>query len=108
MSIPSIFDSISSKSKDEDEDENEKTARELYQDGIEGMKGLKLPGEIESKDEKSQMYLENNLNKIKNNFSDKYQSISLMEKKTILTMKYFQLKLKLLIFLIDMVLCTII
>ena len=40
------------------------------------MKGLKLPGEIESKDEKSQMYLENNLNKIKNNFSniyDKYQ-----------------------------------
>ena len=60
----------------EDEDEDEKTARELYQDGIEGMKGLKLPGEIESKDEKSQMYLENNLNKIKNNFSniyDKYQ-----------------------------------
>ena len=40
------------------------------------MKGLKLPGEIESKDEKSQIYLENNLNKIKNNFSniyDKYQ-----------------------------------
>ena len=70
LSIPSIFDSISSKSKDEDEDENEKTARELYQDGIEGMKGLKLPGEIESKDEKSQMYLENNLNKIKNKFSD--------------------------------------
>ena len=69
-SISSIFDSISSKSKDEDEDENEKTARELYQDGIEGMKGLKLPGEIESKDEKSQMYLENNLNKIKNKFSD--------------------------------------
>ena len=64
MSIPSIFDSISSKSKDEDEDENEKTARELYQDGIEGMKGLK--------DEKSQIYLENNLNKIKNNFFDIY------------------------------------
>ena len=41
LSIPSIFDSISSESKDEDEDENEKTARELYQDGIEGMKGLK-------------------------------------------------------------------
>ena len=40
------------------------------------MKGLKLPDEIEIKDEKSQMYLENNLNKIKNNFSniyDKYQ-----------------------------------
>ena len=73
-SISSIFDSISSKSedKDEDEDENEKTARELYQDGIEGMKGLKLPGEIESKDEKSQMYLENNLNKIKNNIPDIY------------------------------------
>ena len=72
MSIQSISDSISSKSKDEDEDENEKTARELYQDGIEGMKGLKLPGEIESKDEKSQMYLENNLNKIKNNIPDIY------------------------------------
>ena len=42
LSLPSIFDSISSKSKDEDE--NEKTARELYQDEIEGMKGLKLPG----------------------------------------------------------------
>ena len=68
----SIFESISSKSKDEDEDENEKTARELYQDGIEGMKSLKVPGEIESKDEKSQMYLENNLNKIKNYFSDIY------------------------------------
>ena len=74
LSLSSIFDSISSKSKDEDEDENEKTARELYQDGIEGMKGLKLPGEIESKDEKSQIYLENNLNKIKNNFSDIYDN----------------------------------
>ena len=74
MSPPSIFHSISSKSKDEDkdEDENEKTAREFYQDGIKGMKGLKLPGEIESKDEKSQIYLENSLNKIKNNFSDIY------------------------------------
>ena len=51
-SLSSIFDSISSKSKyqDEDEDENEKTVRELYQDGIEGIKGLKLSGEIESKD----------------------------------------------------------
>ena len=57
------------KSEDKDEDENEKTARELYQDG---MKGLKLPGEIESKDKKSQIYLENSLNKIKNNFSDIY------------------------------------
>ena len=36
------------------------------------MKGRKLPGEIESKDEKSQIYLENNLNKIKNNFPDIY------------------------------------
>ena len=36
------------------------------------MKGLKLPDEIESKDEKSQIYLENNLNKIKNNFPDIY------------------------------------
>ena len=68
MSLSSIFDSISSNSKDEDEDENEKTARELYQDGIEGMKGLKLPGEIKSKDKKSQMYLENNFNKIKKFF----------------------------------------
>ena len=94
LSLSSIFDSISSK----DEDEDEKTARELYQDGIEGMKGLKLPGEIESKDEKSQIYLENNLNKIKNNFPDfyeKYQrlSILLIKRKTILTMKYFHLKL---------------
>ena len=37
LTLPSIFDSISSK----DEDEDEKTARELYQDGTEGMKGLK-------------------------------------------------------------------
>ena len=34
LSIPSIFDKISSKSKDEDEDENEKNARELYKDRI--------------------------------------------------------------------------
>ena len=72
MSLSSIFESISSKSKDEDEDENEKTAVELYQEEIESVKGLKLPGEIESKDEKSQMYLENNLNKIKNNIPDIY------------------------------------
>ena len=63
---------MSYKSKDEDQDENEKTARELYQDGIEGIKDLKLPGEIDIKDEKSQMYLENNLNKIKNNIPDIY------------------------------------
>ena len=36
------------------------------------MEGLKLPGEIESKDEKSPIYLKNNLNKIKNSFSDIY------------------------------------
>ena len=68
MSLPNIFDSISSKSKDEDE----KTARELYQDGIQGMKGLKLPDEIESKDGKSQIYLKNNLSKIENNLPDIY------------------------------------
>ena len=70
LSLASIFDSISSKIKDEDE--NEKTACELYQVGIEGMKGPKLPGEKESKDEKSPVYLENNLNKIENNFPDIY------------------------------------
>ena len=41
------------------------------------MKGLKLPDEADIKDEKLQMYLENNLNKIKNDISDddyyKYQ-----------------------------------
>ena len=70
-SISSIFDSISSKSKykDEDEDKNEKTECELYQDGrIDGMKDLF--DEIKIKDEKSQMYLKNNLNKIKNIFPD--------------------------------------
>ena len=42
------------------------------------MKGFELAGEIESKDKKSQIYVENNLNKTKNNFSDisdKYQII---------------------------------
>ena len=38
---------------DEDEDEDEKTERDIYQGSIEGMKGLKLPSEIGSKDEKS-------------------------------------------------------
>ena len=33
---------------------------------------LILPGEIKTKDEKSQMYLENSLNEIKNNFPDIY------------------------------------
>ena len=70
MSIPTIFDSISSKSKNDDE--NEKTAYEIYQGGLEGTKDLKVPGEIESKDKKSQMFLENNLNKIRNNFPDIY------------------------------------
>ena len=46
-----------------------KTAPELYQDGgIEGMKGLKLPDEIEIKDEKS-YNIKNNIPDI----SDKYQ-----------------------------------
>ena len=108
LSIPSIFDSISISSKSKDEDENEdktkheKTARELYQDRIEGMKGLKLLGE--SKDQKSQLYLENNLNKTKNRF---FKYIA-NEEKTILTMKYFHLKLMILIFMINMVHCTII
>ena len=115
LSLPSILDSISSKSKDkdEDEDENEKTTRELYQDGIKNVDGLdKLLGE--TKDEKSQMYLINNLDKIKNSFSNiynKYQrflSYIANEEKKILTTEYFQLKLIVLIFLTDMVLCTII
>ena len=112
LSLPSIFYSISSKSKDEDEDE--KTARELYQDGIEGIKGLKLPSEIESKDEKSQMYLENHLNKIKIIFMifminiKGFLIILLMKKKTILTTKYFHIKLIILIFMIGIIHCTII
>ena len=111
LSLPSILDSISSKSKDEDEDENEKTTRELYQDGIKNVDGLdKLLGE--TKDEKSQMYLINTLDKIKNSFSNiynKYQrflSYIANEEKKILTTEYFQLKLIVLIFLTDMVLCT--
>ena len=55
----------------EGEDENEKTECDLYQDSLEGMKGLELPGEID-KDEKSQMYLENNLRKIRNQRFFKY------------------------------------
>ena len=55
----------------EGEDENEKTECDLYQDSIEGMKGLELPGEID-KDEKFQMYLENNLRKIRNQRFFKY------------------------------------
>ena len=112
LSLPGIFDSISSKSKNEDEDKNEKTARELYQDGIEGIKGLKLPGEKESKDEKSQIYLENNLSKIKNNFSDIYDKYQRFFKyiankeKTILTTKYFHLKYMILIFMINIIHCT--
>ena len=41
------------------------------------MKGFISPGEIESKDEKYQTYLENNIKELKNNFSniyDKYQT----------------------------------
>ena len=36
------------------------------------MKSLKLPVKTESKNKKSQIYLENNLNKIKNNFFNIY------------------------------------
>ena len=36
------------------------------------MKGFISPDEIESKDEKCQTYLENNLKEIKNNFPDIY------------------------------------
>ena len=36
------------------------------------MKGFISPGEIESKDEKYQTYLENSLKEIKNNFPDIY------------------------------------
>ena len=112
LNIQSIFDSISSKSKDEDEDENEKTARWLYQDGIEDIEGLKLPGEIESKDEKSQIYLENDLNKLKIFFSDIYDKYQRFFKyiankeKTILDTKYFHIKLIILIFIIDIIHCT--
>ena len=51
--------------EDEDEEGNEKTKRDIYQGNIEDMKGLKLPREIESKDEESQMYLKSNLDKLK-------------------------------------------
>ena len=64
--------------EDENEEENEKTEHDLYQGSTEGIKGLKLPGEIEGKHEKSQMYLGNNLNKIRNNILniyDKYQKL---------------------------------
>ena len=71
------------------------------------MKGFKLPGEIESKDDKSQIYLESHLNKIENNIKG-FLSILLIKKKTILTMKHFHLKLMILIFMIDIIHCTII
>ena len=74
--IDSKLDEYEDEDEDEDEDENEENERDLYQGSIVGMKGLKLPDEIESKDEKSQIYLENNLNKIRNiffNIYDKYQ-----------------------------------
>ena len=96
------------KDEDEDKDENKKNECDLYQGSIEGMECLKLPAEIESKDEKSQMYLKNNLNK--NNFLDiydKYQRFSehiADEEKKVLATKHFHLKLKVLIFLINMVL----
>ena len=89
-----------------------KTERDINQGSIEGMKGLKLLGETESKDEESQMYLKNNLNQIKKffflifmiNIKD-FSIILLMKKKRVLTTKHFHLKLKVLTFLIIMVLC---
>ena len=60
---------------------------DLYQGSIEGMKDLKLPSEIESKDEKFQMYLGDKLNKIENNFPDaydKYQRFIANEEKNII------------------------
>ena len=104
----SRIDSKHDEDEDDDEDENEKTERDLYQGSIEGMKGLKLPGEIESKDEKSPIYLKNNLNKIKNSFSDicgKYQrffmNIANEEKKYY---KMLSSKVPVINFLVNMVL----
>ena len=83
-SEPSSARSKSSKkalvNEDEGEDENvnKKTECDIYQSSIEDMKGFELAGEIESKGKNSQIYVENNLNKTKNNFSDisdKYQII---------------------------------
>ena len=78
------------------------------------MKGLKLPDEIEIKDEKSQMYLENNLNKIKNNIPDiydKYQRffkyIANKEKDNI-DYEILHKKLMILIFMIGIIHGTII
>ena len=117
FTFKSQIDSKFNEHKDEDEGENEKTERDLYQGCIEGMKGLKLPDEIESKDEKSQMYLENNLNKIRNNFPniyDKYQRIfkhTADKEKSSIDYKMLSSKVKGIIFfdfLTVMILCTII
>ena len=59
------------------------------------------------------MYLENNLNKIKNISSDVYDKYKIFfkyiaNKKTILTTKYFHLKLMMLIFMIGIIHCTIV
>ena len=57
------------------------------------------------------MYLESNLNKIKNNFSDIYDKYQMFFKctahkeKIMSTTKYFHLKLLTLVFMIDMVNC---
>ena len=75
------------------------------------MKGFKLHGEIESKDDKSQIYLESHLNKIFSIFMINikgFLSILLIKKNAILTMKHFHLKLMILIFMIDIIHCTII
>ena len=64
-----------------------------------------MPGEIESEDKNSQIYLENNLNKIKKNFSniyDKYQRFS----KYIANKEKDKIDYE--IFMIDIIHCTII
>ena len=85
-----------------------KTERDLYQSTTEGMKVLKLPGEIESNNEKSQTYF----SEIKIIFlifiiyTKGFLCILLIRKKSVLTAKCFHLKLQILIFMVNMVLCT--
>ena len=76
------------------------------------MKGLILPGEIEIRDKKFQMYLENNLNKIKINIPyiyNKYQIffkyIANKEKGNI-NCKILSSKVDDIIFIINMIHCT--
>ena len=70
-SLSCIFDSISSKSKDEDKDENEKLHVNFIKTELRVLKVLNYLAKWKVR-MKYQMYLENNLNKIKNNFLDIY------------------------------------